>query len=851
MSLSNPPISSAQELFTSNYSFLRVRQTHKAIRHAIADRSARLQSQVAAGYRELLGTAEDIVQMSYGASTTVNMLSGVESRCSSLSIGSKIASLVRLKGLTEKVGCDPDKADLMRTPDIDATVDKWRQTGAFPFLEHNNHPSPVAQRYWEKFRVIYHGAVICPVATSRLKLLEACAFTAQVHLGMKRRPPANALVTAAKTLVLGRLLANNLTHDFSVGSCIHEAAQAALKKLTNQHRRLLRAVGRLLSESDDTCSQTEILSTLCAYSLATNNSTREVTCHLMRMRSEAIASYFHRAKGSAEKSIILNVEHCLQLYARTLVDLQGLVPVKLSKALGSMAKTTIMSDPGTKAIECLQIDIFERWCSDEIRYFAPCICYDDLSGDEAHRILCDWYDQGAEFVLNGLKVTLRGISCFKVLTQLRAVILQLWIREGSKTRSINPSIMLDKLRAAMNEGMLTLISTKATKLQFVSSEIKAMLESWTEEATKKPENLWNISSLFNTDTIASASNLGQEVLLREYGRNTAVLKVTASYSSWRHAMDEVGDAVDHLRKARWESDFYEIEEEEAIRMREMRLNTNDPAVLEASMRKMIGFVFQHFEETIKEQWNSKRNSPNAGRLSMFLLRIIRDIRARLPVKLEQTSVFCLNIVPELHETLVKTVVSSPIEELFTKGLSEKAVAGRSLWVGEPQLPIWPSWWTFIFLRNICHAMEEAGIDLWSAVSLQLLRDHLIGRVGRVWRETLESSTIKAQGDTLKFDMEEYEIDGENPTSGLTPEEKVVATRELFIQWLFDILTIRCCLEISGQDQPDDLKTLTDIICSRIGSDNTVLRLRLDRAANEYWGKTRSLFGLLEGSQNHS
>lgn len=55
----------------------------------------------------------------------------------------------------------PDKPDLMWTPEIEATIIEWQQTGVFPFP--NLVYSAPAPQYFsvEELRLIYHVAAIC------------------------------------------------------------------------------------------------------------------------------------------------------------------------------------------------------------------------------------------------------------------------------------------------------------------------------------------------------------------------------------------------------------------------------------------------------------------------------------------------------------------------------------------------------------------------------------------------------------------------------------------------------------------------------------------------------------------
>ncbi len=68
----------------------------------------------------------------------------------------------------------PDKPDLLWTPEIEATIDQWRRTGVFPFLNLNIFPAPNPQYLsLEDMRLIHHVASI----SHQLRSVDADNFT--------------------------------------------------------------------------------------------------------------------------------------------------------------------------------------------------------------------------------------------------------------------------------------------------------------------------------------------------------------------------------------------------------------------------------------------------------------------------------------------------------------------------------------------------------------------------------------------------------------------------------------------------------------------------------------------------
>lgn len=61
----------------------------------------------------------------------------------------------------EERNVTPERADLMWTPDIEAQITMWQQTGAFPFPELQIYPAPNPSFFsFEDLRLIHHVASI-------------------------------------------------------------------------------------------------------------------------------------------------------------------------------------------------------------------------------------------------------------------------------------------------------------------------------------------------------------------------------------------------------------------------------------------------------------------------------------------------------------------------------------------------------------------------------------------------------------------------------------------------------------------------------------------------------------------
>jgi hypothetical protein len=633
--------------------------------------------------------------------------------------------------------------------------------------------------------------------------------------------------------VLGRLLVKG----FGEGK-----GAVARKSLEGVHQgRLARGIDAVLRNgSDRLMKQGDVLRVLGAYSLATSSGARDVLAHFLRVRAEAIAMVLGMGDEERAARNPKDVLRALGLYTKTLLDVQNLVPHKLTEALVALKEERLLENTSLKEMEGLRLDIYKRWCGDEIQFYTPFIRHDDLDGAQARELLARWAEKGSEVLLEGLEKTLESMTEFKAIVDLRTSVLKLWIAEGGKARGFDPSEMLDQLREAINKHMLRVLEAKVAKLRLVGSEVSAALDAWREGITDRHQSLWDVTS-FDTDLSNGAAQFAQDVVARLYGRNDAVSKAVASYKSWFHVIDDVGQVVDQLKRQRWDNDVDEIEDEETIEERQKLLSKDDPLALSEHLNRLLVDAFRRLDDQLTTLWNAQREGPNNGAVAMYFVRLLRDIRARLP-DLEAVKGFGLAAVPSLHEAVARSVIVSPLDEFATGALARRTVVGRSLWEGEPPLPGSPSPGTFRFLRSLTVAMGDAGGDLWSPAAVAVLKHHLEAQISEAWIEALgalsTAETVEAEGAEGAKAGEEgaAEQDTNNKAADEKGTESLVQ-RDLLVQWLLDIHYLRQFLG------PDTLKDLGDAVYERSGLEQTA-KERLAKASQDYFKKTGLLFGLL-------
>lgn len=777
-----------------------IRAIHKALHAAVDDKRNRLRVQVGSSYRDLLGTADAIVEMKGDMDSVLETLGRMGGRCGRGAVGKKVA------GLGEFVGGEED-------------------TGVGREL----------------------GCV------ARARLVEGAALAVERLLREKKSSATShgeRLLTAAKVLVLGRLLVKSLGQDGADRSVRRAAVAAVKKNLESSRLRLMRIIDKALQSAGDKEQREDVLKALAAYSLATSSGARDTLYHFIKVRGDATRLTFELGEDDCS-TVPDDVLRAMGLYTKTLLDVPALVPQKLTESLGALKKSPLIKDPALRNIEGLRLDVYERWCGDEIEYFTPFIRHDDLDRNQAREMLAEWAENGANVLLRGLEKTLAGMSEFKAIVGLRTSVLKLWISEGGRVNGVDTSDLLGRIRSIINKHMLDVVEAKVNKLHLVGSEISATIGSWHEVASRQPQHFWDPDS-FDMDLANGATHFTQEVVSRLYGMSDVVSKAVSSYRSWYKVIDDVGQVVEQLKRQRWDNDLDEIEEEETIDQRQQLLSKEDPQALHDRLDASLVKAFKGLDEQLAALRNSSEDTKDRFEVAVYLLRVIRDIRGNLP-SLEPIQDFGRTLLPLLHERIALNVAERALPVWSTNRRSR--VVGRGLWEGEPPLPSSPSPDCFQFVRELSMSMSDAGIDLWYPALSTALKKEVNKSLRNSWGARVEALTDESPvvTDPGKEDDKGTtgeaaaisgtgEVNDNGDVSG-SPDSKASSAehKDLLVQWLFDVSYLRCCLDMPSAT--DGLRALEELVFQRTQLD-VQARQRITKMAQEYWKRTSLLFGLL-------
>ncbi|RDW70338.1 hypothetical protein BP5796_08735 [Coleophoma crateriformis] len=812
---------SASEAF--HHPLPQVRQFHRSLTSALDDKNERLRILVGGSYRQLLGTAETILQMRKDVEGVEDSLERVGKRCGRTVVGGMVGGLGRLEQAREE-GSMKSQRDQM----------SW---------------------------------------IARMKVLGMCGI---IIGGLLRRGGAEkvggrgvGLVLAAKVHVLARRLLKSLS-DSSVDGLPQEkcAIEEARKKIARLKSKLLRGVERTLEKVSDDVSDDDrgdLLQALCAYSLATSSGAKDVLRHFLHVRGDTIAFVFEEESGIKDNEH--GILKALRLYTKTLLDVQALAPKRLSEALARLKTKHLLKDESIRLLDGLSLDVHERWFGSEILNFTPYVRHDDLDGPQAVETLRGWAKRASEVLLTGLQKTLKKTQEFKTVVGLRTQILEVWIKNGGKARGFDPSVLLDDLRKVINQRMVQLLEGRASKLHLVGTEVEGTLGSWRAGITDQHHSLWD-GELLDLDVSNGASSFKQGILSRTHGKNNAVSKAVAGYQTWWHLIDEIATVIEQLRIQRWDDDLEDIEDDLSLESRNTLLSQDDPKMLQDCLDQGLERAFQELHNRISSLLVLQKKSENIGQISIYIIRVLRSIRTSLPA-IEAVQTFGLSIIPELHKNLA-LAISSDVVEKFAGTFKRKRVAGRLLWEGSPELPVQPSPGTFAFLHSLSKAMAEVGQDVWSPAAVLLLKQHLCREIGQRWMESLQkpaevingtaigeekSSTVHAEEankEAMAGETSTEEVPAEETTTEEAPaeEDKPAVTKakptqqdDIFKQSLFDVFVLQAVMNGNAPDSEDNLHGLYVDLNKRLDLESSEKR-RLELGAKDYWKRTSLLFGLL-------
>lgn len=743
-------------------------------------------------YRDLLETAETIVQMNIEIKGVEKTIPDMGRRCNPGIIERKSKSIQELQS------CHHTKC--------------W-------FL-------PTSIRYCRAANTILRLASL-PARAFHFNLLEQCT-TAIARLLRKR----SSVIVTAKLLVIARLL-HKVVVDSEYGLRYVERLR---KRRTSYGGILLERINRQIASPDSTTN--DLVESLSAFCLATSSSAGDALRHFHSIRLKAIDHVLNEPMP-----IRHTIMPAFNLYMQTLQKTTDILTGPFTEILRKLTAHPLIQDPALKATGEARVEIYSNILPDEIENFIPWIKYDQNSKVDAEGLAKEWSKKAFKIFCIGARKVLANCHDFSEILRLRRDLFKSWLTGLSSTPSHSPLEVLEGLRRLINDRLESLLETQTEGLVSLGSDISKNILTLNETNIQTPGlSLWDPNFAFQ-DYSDGAEAFKSELVKRVLGNNATVQGVLIKYDAWLEFTQDRITQIVGLKSTRWEDYAEDDVDDDLVQTATTLLSEDDPRLLEERHRAALSQGYIEFENALKVSLKEKSDSSIAFK-AVFLLRLIRGIQGNIPTGVSlHGKAFAADFVPKLHQIYASQVVSRISPSALVIGLdhSGRRCVGRQLWEGEPQLPMHPSATGWKLLQRLSLAMEQLGYDLWSPSAVSELKTQLTRKI---------ISAANAALDKLQEMTESAEngaADGEqsDSSSSHTLEGEADTLRDHQKQLYFDLLYFGHALTVrhAGDTPESSLPEVAARLREAAGIDGDAVAT-LRKRAEEHWKRTQLLFGLL-------
>ncbi|OAL75474.1 hypothetical protein A7D00_1073 [Trichophyton violaceum] len=744
-----------------------VRRLEQELRRDAESNRDKLRSLVGVKYRDLLETAQTIVDMNTDIQQVESTLSSIGRRCNPRSIA--------------------------------------RKNDHIPELNHDDFKSSKRDDDGRQLK-------------AHLCLLRSC--TNSIVKIIRER---GSVVLAAKLLVVSRLLLKALSQNEHAPAFVNSLK----KNLASLRATLLSRIKLRLSAASITTGR--LVQALCAFCLATSSSSNDAVRHFCDVRKNAIGEQITKSMHS--DGVLL----ALKLYLQTLRQTDHFLSGPLSAALQKLTTQPLLADPEILCLGELNMDLLKPWILEDIRHFTPWIKYNDIPKSERSTQLKTWSKNTFKLFSSQAKLKLEAFQNFGDILDLRKKLLESWLLVQSSTPTHSNLEVLEGLRDIINHQLIFILQGQSEGIASLGREIMLVISCLsTGESGNNRHSLWD-PKLASVDFSEGAKSFKSEVVNRSLGRGTESLILLDSYQTWLRAVEARSSLIHGMKADNWEDIVEDDNDEDVIDHIHGCLTEDDPALLQEEHQKSLKIGFKGLQAALADGINLFPESHKALK-AVFILRMIREIRNKIPSKLldgEQLD-FARNMTLELH-TIIATDIVTQLSTHITKLKPFKnfhKCSGRTLWEGKPELPVQPSPAAFKLLRKLEVSMEDLGPDLWNPTALSVLKVE----IKRAINKLLEDNHAKEQADPKTTSFENGVAQQEQQTvSGYDPSTQ----QDCKIQLLFDLMYLENAMKSNTATRENSLTIHTEALQVE---NETMETLRKRSIA--YWERTRLLFGLL-------
>lgn len=655
-----------------------------------------------------------------------------------------------------------------------------------------------------------------------------------------------SILLVAKILVVSRLLHNTLSQNQSTPPFLEDLR----KQLASLQQTVLKRIDKRLASVKTT--EDNIIESLSAFCLATRSSADDAIHHFHQVRLDVITRQLDLSRE--------NIPQALRLFIHTLQTSKVLRSRQFAEVLSKLKARPILSDPEIRSLDGLDIEVLGRWVAPDVNNFTPWIKLSELNRSEAVESIKEWSLQAFERLSEGCQKTLAQSGDFGEILSLRATTIELWLTSWGSTithRSVN---VLERLRAIFNIHLKRVLTAEVQTVDDIGENILSIISSWESTNHAPVGSLWDYD-LIATDYSNGAAAFKQTVADRLLGCDDDVSAVMKIYKTWLSSIRHVDESIESLRDLRWTDVLVggEVEDEDIDIT--PQLNKEDPKLLSDGLHAAVRQAFDNLQSSFTESFNAIGTS-HLGQKASFLLRVVRLVRRNIPAGfVADNFIFFREAVPELQKLLAAEVIAhttslvllpSPPAQQDSKKL--KIVPGRSLWEGDPALPVQPSPGTFKYLRRLTATMDENGADMWDPSTVQVLKEKLRKHVAESLGSALDdletwptqvAAAVNSEEKADKPSEGSNEKDKENEANltHLEPEtsdgsSEADVLHDWKVQLFFDASYLANALE--GLTQPGDIVDRVQKSAELSAETINIIRT----GSRDYWKRTELLFGLL-------
>jgi hypothetical protein len=609
------------------------------------------------------------------------------------------------------------------------------------------------------------------------------------------------------------------------------------QRLASLRGKTLAAIDKRLASSDNDVQN--LVQGMCAFSLTTSSSPTDVLRHFHSVRLKAIVWHLEQ-KIDTRRHVI----DAVKLLLTTLRDSQLIFPKPLSEALAKLKEQPLMRQPDLLSVSELSLDLYERWVADELRSYTPWPRHDELHKPEAEKLLKIWAKQALKTFMAGLEAALAEQTDFKHVMNIRKDLLEAWPWSDTRLPGLHSADVVDGFRNILNTRLVEIIQQNVGQLQHLPVAISRTLER-DEVGSDRTTPLWD-KSMTSIEFGDGGNSFKRAVLARYHGGESIVANIMPIFDTWTKDMMSIRSMLKEMRDSRWDDDI--TEDADDLDSRQVLLSEDDPRSLEETLESSLDAVSKELHSALLQIVRSvEKSDDRKPAQAIFMLRLLREMSQRSASQETRLAAVCTTstgsteILSPLHSVLVVSVTSPALTRYRTslsKMLRGSALEARTLWEGNPQLPIQPSATAFKFLHKLTKDLSACGTDLWASGATTAAKVVVVEQLSSILAEAV--SKIRAQiinGAEIKGENQSGWDGGSQSEMDAGSQDK----KELLTQLLLDVLYLQKAFELDTASSEILAPIVEDIISGTELNEVEINRIR--KSGLEYWRRTYLLFAL--------